>query len=140
MSIANVNTNPAASYAAQSSAETSAVREQAAPSSLDARQAIADVQARAAESAESKPSLEEIQAATATLGEYIDVVSRSLNIKVDSDLREPIVTVLDADTDEVVRQIPSEELVAIAKFLRAQEAAQGASEEALTGVLLRQAT
>ena len=134
MSIANVVSSVPPAYAGASES----VAEPRAPSAgLDeTRQAIADVQAKAAELAESKPDVEEIRAAAEKISEYISVVSRSLNIRIDRDLNEPIVTVLDADTEEVVRQIPSEQVVAIAKFLRAQEISQGSSEEALAGVLL----
>jgi len=64
-------------------------------------------------------------------------VSRSLQISVDGELERPIVTVLDANTEEVIRQIPSEEIVAIAKFLRSQ-GADLAGRDTISGILLNQ--
>lgn len=138
MSIANITT--ALPVTAGTGIDTTNRSATAAPGSVDVRQAVADVQRKTAEVAEAKPDVEEIRAATEKLSEYIDVVSRSLNIKVDRDLQEPIVTVLDATTDQIIRQIPSEEVVAIAKFLRSQEALQSSASEALAGVLFREQT
>jgi len=140
MSIANINTSVSTTYASGTTPNAEVNRPQTGSTAVDTRQATADVQAKAAKVAESKPSAQEIRDATEKLSEYIDLASRSLNISVDRELREPVVTVFDAETEEIVRQIPSEELVAIAKFLRQQEAARAASEETLTGVLLREAT
>ncbi|MEE4203750.1 MAG: flagellar protein FlaG [Halieaceae bacterium] len=86
------------------------------------------------------PSLEDLQAAVKDLSEYIQTVSRSLQINVNSDIGRPIVTVLDSETSEVIRQIPSEEVVRLSQYLRAQRdvAIDPPSEEALTGILLNQ--
>jgi len=135
MSIANVNTATAQLVSQQTVEKTPAALSAAG---IESRQAIADVQEKAAEAAASRPTVKEIQESADKLSEYISVVSRSLSISVDRDLQEPIVTVLDAQTDKVIRQIPSEELVAIAKFLRQQEASSAPTAEALTGVLLRE--
>lgn len=140
MSIANINTNVSTPYASSSTPSAEATRPQTGASEVETRQVTADVQVKAAKVAEPKPSVQEIRDATETLSEYIEVASRSLNISVDRDLREPVVTVLDAETEEIVRQIPSEELIAIAKFLKGQEAARASAEETLSGVLLREAT
>jgi flagellar protein FlaG len=43
--------------------------------------------------------------------------------------------VLDSATEQVVRQIPSEEIVAIAKFLRSQ-GDEMAGKETISGILL----
>ena len=47
-------------------------------------------------------------------------------------MESPIVTVLDTETEEVVRQIPSEELVALARFA----AQQTADANVVSGVLI----
>ena len=80
------------------------------------------------------PSVEEVMQAAADLSEYLSSASRSLQINVDGELRSPIVTVLDTDTDEVIRQIPSEELVALARFA----ASQGANATVVSGVLINE--
>lgn len=65
-----------------------------------------------------RPSIEEMEAAVADISEFIQMNSRSLSIAFDPALDLPIVRVMDSSTDEVVRQIPSEEVVAVAKFIR----------------------
>ncbi len=118
--------NPATQSTAQQAAERAA-----------ARQELAARVREAAESAEAAPSPEELQAAAADIGDYISLATRSLNIRVDSDLQRPVVTVFDADTDEVVRQIPSEEALAISRFIRSQR--DNAEEQlALAGVILNE--
>ena len=80
------------------------------------------------------PSVEEVVQAAADLSQYLTSAARSLQINVDGELNSPIVTVLDTDTDEVVRQIPSEELVALARFA----ASQGADATVVSGVLINE--
>lgn len=81
------------------------------------------------------PSVQEVRDAADDVARYVDSVSRSLQISVDGELDQPIVTVLDSTTEQVVRQIPSEEIVAIAKFLRSQ-GAEMAGKETISGILL----
>jgi flagellar protein FlaG len=81
------------------------------------------------------PSVKEVRQAAEDVARYVDSVSRSLQISVDGELDKPIVTVLDSTTEQVVRQIPSEEIVAIAKFLRSQ-GAEMAGKETISGILL----
>ena len=44
-------------------------------------------------------------------------VAQNLQFSIDQDIGRTIVKVVDASTDEVIRQIPSEEIVAIAKAM-----------------------
>lgn len=81
------------------------------------------------------PSVQEVRDAADDVARYVESVSRSLQISVDGELEQPIVTVLDTATEQVVRQIPSEEIVAIAKFLRSQ-GAEMAGKETISGILL----
>ena len=80
-------------------------------------------------------SVQEVRQAAEDVARYVDSVSRSLQISVDGELDKPIVTVLDSTTEQVVRQISSEEIVAIAKFLRSQ-GAEMAGKETISGILL----
>ncbi len=83
---------------------------------------VASVPERAA-----APSAQDVAQAARDISEYIQTVNRSLQIAVDKTLGSTIITVLDSDTDEVVRQIPQEEIVAVARFLEQQLAAETAS-------------
>ncbi|MEY2908157.1 MAG: hypothetical protein RLZZ602_680 [Pseudomonadota bacterium] len=98
---------------------------------------VAEAPAKAKVEAAEAPSVQEVRQAAEDVARYIDSVSRSLQISVDGELERPIVTVLDANTEEVIRQIPSEEIVAIAKFLRSQ-GADLAGKDTISGILLNQ--
>lgn len=73
------------------------------------------------------PSAQEVAQATRDISEYMQSVNRSLQIAVDKTLGSTIITVLDSETDEVVRQIPQEEIVAVARFLEQQLSSETAS-------------
>jgi len=60
---------------------------------------------------------EQLQQAADQINSVVGKPPLSLHFKVDSDTGKPIVTVVDKVTDEVIRQIPAEEVVNIAKHL-----------------------
>ncbi len=66
----------------------------------------------------SPPSGAELEEALTTVNQHQQVVQQSLQFEVDADLGRTVVKLVDSKTGEVVRQIPSEELVAIAKKLK----------------------
>lgn len=69
------------------------------------------------------PDVKEMTEALADVQKYADKVSgRALQFSIDEVLQRSVITVLEVGTDKVVRQIPSEEFVAVAKFLRSQTA------------------
>jgi flagellar protein FlaG len=69
------------------------------------------------------PDVKEMAEALADVQKYADKVSgRALQFSIDEVLQRSVITVLEVGTDKVVRQIPSEEFVAVAKFLRSQTA------------------
>ena len=79
-------------------------------------------------------SAQDLAQATQDISQYIQTVSRSLQISVDEDLGSTVITVLNADTEEIVRQIPSEEVLQIARFLAEQQASAD-SDAAVAGLL-----
>lgn len=80
---------------------------------------------------------EQIQAAVAEISAYVEGLGRSLAITVDDQTGDYIVKVQNAETDEVVRQVPSEELVRVAEAIRAQlDALTLMGEEGARGLLL----
>jgi flagellar protein FlaG len=101
-------------------------------------EAAAPAQARQRVSAasEQRASAQELARATANVSDFIQTVSRSLQISVDDELGSTVIRVLDAETDELVRQIPAEEVLAIARYLRQQGAEATDSQAVLKGVLL----
>jgi flagellar protein FlaG len=60
---------------------------------------------------------EELQEAIEKVNQYADMQKVSLRLQVEKELQQVIVTVVDQSTDEVIRQIPSEQAIAMAKRL-----------------------
>lgn len=114
---------------------------------LPRRDAVPPAQARQAEAAGGKllpvsataadalspRAADQLGDAVATLESYLQNVSRSLRISVDEEAGTTVITVVDQATDEVVRQIPSEEVLALARFMAEQ--LQSQEGEAPLGML-----
>jgi len=60
---------------------------------------------------------EDIVKAVSEISDYAQSISRDLHFQVDKQLGSTIVTVLDHETKEVIRQIPSEEVLAMARHI-----------------------
>ena len=84
-----------------------------------------------------RQSAQSVSQATRDIADYMQSVSRSLQITVDDDLGIAVIHVRDAQTDELIRQIPPEEALALARFISEQRAApeRGA---AIPGILIDQ--
>jgi flagellar protein FlaG len=64
-----------------------------------------------------RSSVEELAGAVSQLNEYLEETHRSLRFSIDEDSGRTITSVIDTESDEVIRQIPSEEmLVLIRRF------------------------
>lgn len=132
---ANVNTAPALpASSAAASAQNAAPRQDVAASGKSAPQSQEAQQPQAKQ----RDTAQDLARATRDITEYIQTVNRSLQISVDQELGSTIITVMDRATDEVVRQIPAEEAVALARFLARQQAELGGSELPSKGVLMDQ--
>ena len=80
---------------------------------------------------------ERIQAAVDKIAAYVDSISRSLSISVDDRSGGFVVQVQDAATEEVIRQIPSEEVLAISAAISQQvDSLKVMGEEGARGLLL----
>lgn len=64
-----------------------------------------------------KETPEELQGAVSAVNDFVSNLNNSLRFSIDEDTGNTIVKVVDATTKEVIKQIPSEEMVAIAKAL-----------------------
>jgi len=64
-----------------------------------------------------KVSQDDIKEAISDIKDQLGAIGRQINISVDDDLDIVVIKVINKDTEEVVRQIPSERLVEIAKTL-----------------------
>ena len=72
-------------------------------------------------------SLQQLETATKRVAEYVKPFNSGLQFSVDDDTKQVVVKVVDIQTKEVIRQIPSEEMMAMSKAL-----------DSLQGLLLRQ--
>lgn len=84
---------------------------------------------------------EQIQAAVDKIAAYVDSISRSLSISVDDRSGGFVVQVQDATTEEVIRQIPSEEVLAISEAISQQvDSLKVMGEDGARGLLLETVT
>ena len=72
---------------------------------------------RAGETSRETVSREAVDRALKDIKEFVSVVAQNLQFTVDKETGKTIIKVTDASTKEVIRQIPSEEILAIAKAL-----------------------
>jgi len=66
---------------------------------------------------EQPASMEQLEAAVSSVRAYIQPINSDLQFSVNNDTNQVVVKVVDSQTKEVIRQIPSEEMIAIAKML-----------------------
>lgn len=66
---------------------------------------------------EERASRQQLVEAADAVNDFIKITNNSLQFSVDSDTGVSFIKVIDTSTNEVIRQIPSEEMLAIAKAL-----------------------
>lgn len=64
---------------------------------------------------EEKMAETDVSSAVKKLSAYVQNMSRELNISVDEDSGRTVIRVIDPDSKEVIRQIPTEEILALAR-------------------------
>ena len=80
---------------------------------------------------------EQLQAAVAKVSSYVQSLSRSLDIRSDERTGDTVIKVFDKSTDELIRQIPSEEVLAISAAISEQlDVLKLMGEEGARGLLL----
>lgn len=80
-------------------------------------------------------TMEEVEKAVQTLDAAVEKYAPSMNIGFDGELNKMIVRVTDAETNEVIRELPPEELLDIARFLE-RYGVDAVGSESLKGMLL----
>jgi flagellar protein FlaG len=63
------------------------------------------------------PTKEQVEQAAARVTEVLRGTTSRLEIEIDPDLHQAIVKILNGESGEIIRQIPSKELVELAKYL-----------------------
>jgi flagellar protein FlaG len=89
--------------------------------------ATSDGSIAAVKAASATPSRDQIDQAMEEMKQALPAVARNLQFSIDNDTGQTVVKVVDTSTKEVIRQIPSEELIAITKAL-----------DTFTGLLVKQ--
>ncbi len=67
------------------------------------------------------PSSEVLSSAVDKMNQYVQAIRRELEFSIDENSGRTVIKVLDAETKEVIRQIPAEEVVSLAQNLARQE-------------------
>ncbi len=62
-------------------------------------------------------SPQELQEAVDSMNDFVKSLPNTLNFSIDKDTGRTVVQVIDQATDEVIKQIPSEEMLAISKAI-----------------------
>jgi flagellar protein FlaG len=63
-------------------------------------------------------SAEQLGQAVEDVNQFVNAQGRTLNFSVDEESGKPVVKVIDFETKEVIRQIPSEEVLTMAKAIK----------------------
>jgi flagellar protein FlaG len=100
----------------------------ARPVSVDLPKVAADV-AKPVPAATKEPSLQQLQSAVGAINRVMQASGQNLEFSVDPGTKKAVVQMVDSQSGEVIRQIPSKEALAIA---------QSIDEFLQRGLLLRQ--
>ena len=60
---------------------------------------------------------EAVEAAVSDISDYVQNISRELQFQIDDAVGSTIITVTDRETGDIIRQIPQEEVVRLARFI-----------------------
>jgi flagellar protein FlaG len=64
-----------------------------------------------------KPGKEELSTMTKAVNDFVKPLNSTLQFNIDDSTGQTVVKVIDTDTKEVIKQIPSEDMLALAKAL-----------------------
>lgn len=83
--------------------------------------AAASGQVLPSDQAEGRASVQQVESAVSKISDFVQNFQRDLQFSVDKDSDRLVVKVVDSETQEVIRQIPSEEMLRIARSLDSSE-------------------
>jgi len=69
--------------------------------------------------------------AVSNINNYVQNVNRDLQFSIDETTERVVIKVLDSTTEEVIREIPSEEALALARYLTEQQETESTQPEGL---------
>lgn len=73
--------------------------------------------APASETTRQKPGKDELAQMTKAVNDFVKPLNSALQFNIDDSTGQTVVKVIDTDTKEVIKQIPSEDMLALAKAL-----------------------
>lgn len=121
MNLDGVNNMSGSAQAPTNSAQDSLVK-----AAVDGNSLPQFGKATKAEAADQQPTAQDFEAVVAKLSDFVQAVERDLSFTVDDNTGDTVIVVKDRQTDEVVRQIPSEDVLQLAqKLLELQEELEG---------------
>ena len=131
------NTIQPNALSASQSAKSKPVAASVKPSEVSTKEVAADIEKARNEASKAIASrADEVKQAAESLRLTVKLVEPALKITVDDAVDIPVVTVVDQGSNKVIRQIPNEEVVALARFMEGQNFDDYSSTSALRGVLL----
>jgi flagellar protein FlaG len=110
-------TLPSSGVSSVSNAAASASTQTAVSSQNNPVQAV---ESEASVASQTKEAVKDLQEAVVKMNEYVQAEQRTIHFSIDEDSGKEVVTVLDRTTDEVIRQMPSEEVLVFARRLAEQ--------------------
>lgn len=89
---------------------------------------VAVPQSKEAEPVDQETIKERLQSSVSRLNELASTVQRDLQFSIDDDSGETVITVLDSKTAEIIRQIPSKEVLALSENIESLKGALFSAE------------
>ena len=90
---------------------------ESAPKVVSATGTLSIASAEQPKNAAQQPSANELKSAVSTINKALQQSSRTLEFSVDNETKRPVVKMVDTETGELIRQIPSEETLAISRAI-----------------------
>jgi flagellar protein FlaG len=112
MSVESVNASNVAASSVQTAATQQTQTKGVQPSEVNTQTAPSE-----SVQPSQKMDAEEVQAMLDKMNEFMHNGQRNLNFSIDKDTDDMIVKVMDTQTQEVIRQFPSEETIKLAKHI-----------------------
>lgn len=117
MDIKSVNASPVPSVPARSAEAFSSTPSSAPVVARPVDDSIVAPALAVAPAAQSQEAEQRLNDSVKTINETFKTINSSVRFSVDPDTQRQVVKVMDMDTDTVIRQFPSEEVLSIAKAL-----------------------
>ena len=116
------NSVPASSDGSGRSAVAAETRQATTEQRPEMRQAAADVK-------QAEPALNEVSQAVSEINDYLQSVNRELHFRVDEalPLGRAVISIIDSDTQETIREIPSKEALMLAQRLQEERLSEAAN-------------